>query len=170
MSLGSQEHTVPTSYILRDLQDVVPTESVAWIPQTIGWKVLLSLFIVYGFYRLILQIRYWWINRYRQEATEYILAIKAETTGYEYELFYIAKQVLAHIEPGYRRLHGGEFISVLKQTAPNLDLDDDIASQWLASLNTSKAILNEQQREELKRFLILWLRDHQPITIGQESC
>ncbi|MCZ8485299.1 DUF4381 domain-containing protein, partial [Vibrio lentus] len=34
------EHTPPSTYILRDLHDVAIPESVSWMPQTIGWKIL----------------------------------------------------------------------------------------------------------------------------------
>ena len=36
----SVEHTVPSTYILRDLHDVAIPDSVSWAPQTIGWKIL----------------------------------------------------------------------------------------------------------------------------------
>ena len=52
------EHTPPSTYILRDLHDVAIPESVSWIPQTIGWKILgviLLLIAVYLAYRLALR-------------------------------------------------------------------------------------------------------------------
>lgn len=34
------QHTPPSTYILRELHDVAVPESVSWLPQTVGWKVL----------------------------------------------------------------------------------------------------------------------------------
>ncbi|HDM8140995.1 TPA: DUF4381 domain-containing protein, partial [Vibrio harveyi] len=61
-------HTPPSTYILRELHDVAVPESVSWVPQTIGWKILAvigAIVLMYLGYRLL---HHWWDNRYRKEA------------------------------------------------------------------------------------------------------
>ena len=66
----SVEHSPPSTYILRELHDVAVPDSISWMPQTIGWKVvsvLLMIGAIYLSYRFALR---WWNNRYRGEAPD----------------------------------------------------------------------------------------------------
>ena len=92
------EHTPPSTYILRDLHDVAIPESVSWIPQTIGWKILgvaLLLIAIYLAYRLVQR---WWNNRYRKEALQELMVLDARDKNSTERTFKVLKVVLRYLD------------------------------------------------------------------------
>ncbi|WP_394242512.1 DUF4381 domain-containing protein [Vibrio astriarenae] len=160
MGFASTQHEVPTSYILRDLQDVVPVETVSWFPQTIGWKIVAIIIITWLLYLLFKRLNTWWHNRYRTEALSYLRAISIEFEQFEYETFRLIKIVLISRSNRYRVIHGREFISTLDETGQNLTLDQSVSTQWMDCLNKSELELSSEQRKELKAYLEQWLLRH----------
>lgn len=160
MGFANAQHEVPTSYILRELQDIVPAESVSWFPQTIGWKVVAIIIIAWLLYLLFRRLTTWWHNRYRTEALGYLRSISIELEQFEYETFRLIKVVLNRCSNRYRVIHGLDFITTLDETGQHLTLDRSVSIQWVNCLNRSDLRLSLEQRKELKAYLEQWLLQH----------
>ncbi|MGR2998778.1 DUF4381 domain-containing protein [Vibrio vulnificus] len=156
------QHTPPSTYILRELHDVAVPESVSWLPQTVGWKVLAiigGLVLLYIGYRYL---RFRWDNRYRAEALQAIAQLDPKDPAMASELFSIVKQVLIYHDSGYARLFGDAFLAVLNQLIPTQPLfDDELAIQWLQSTVNPNVPLAESARATLKARAALWVKSHQ---------
>jgi hypothetical protein len=156
------QHTPPSTYILRELHDVAVPESVSWLPQTVGWKVLAiigGLVLLYIGYRYL---RFRWDNRYRAEALQAIAQLDPKDPAMASELFSIVKQVLIYHDSGYARLFGDAFLAVLNQLIPTQPLfDDELAIQWVQSTVNPNVPLTESPRATLKARAALWVKSHQ---------
>ncbi|EHV9834647.1 DUF4381 domain-containing protein [Vibrio vulnificus] len=156
------QHTPPSTYILRELHDVAVPESVSWLPQTVGWKVLAiigGLVLLYIGYRYL---RFRWDNRYRAEALQAIAQLDPKDPAMASELFSIVKQVLIYHDSGYARLFGNAFLAVLNQLIPTQPLfDDELAIQWVQSTVNANVPLSESARATLKARAALWVKSHQ---------
>ncbi|EGQ7692327.1 DUF4381 domain-containing protein [Vibrio vulnificus] len=156
------QHTPPSTYILRELHDVAVPESVSWLPQTVGWKVLAiigGLVLLYIGYRYL---RFRWDNRYRAEALQAIAQLDPKDPAMASELFSIVKQVLIYHDSGYARLFGDAFLAVLNQLIPTQPLfDDELAIQWVQSTVNPNVPLAESARATLKARAALWVKSHQ---------
>ncbi|EKO5197167.1 DUF4381 domain-containing protein [Vibrio vulnificus] len=156
------QHTPPSTYILRELHDVAVPESVSWLPQTVGWKVLAiigGLVLLYIGYRYL---RFRWDNRYRAEALQAIAQLDPKDPAMASELFSIVKQVLIYHDSGYARLFGDAFLAVLNQLIPTQPLfDDELAIQWVQSTVNPNVPLIESARTTLKARAALWVKSHQ---------
>ncbi|EPI5810105.1 DUF4381 domain-containing protein [Vibrio vulnificus] len=156
------QHTPPSTYILRELHDVVVPERVSWLPQTVGWKVLAiigGLVLLYIGYRYL---RFFWDNRYRAEALQAIAQLDPKDPAMASELFSIVKQVLIYHDSGYARLFGDAFLAVLNQLIPTQPLfDDELAIQWVQSTVNPNVPLSESARATLKARAALWVKSHQ---------
>ncbi|EGQ7831283.1 TPA: DUF4381 domain-containing protein [Vibrio vulnificus] len=156
------QHTPPSTYILRELHDVVVPERVSWLPQTVGWKVLAiigGLVLLYIGYRYL---RFRWDNRYRAEALQAIAQLDPKDPAMASELFSIVKQVLIYHDSGYARLFGDAFLAVLNQLIPTQPLfDDELAIQWVQSTVNPNVPLTESARATLKARAALWVKSHQ---------
>ncbi|HAS8199779.1 TPA: DUF4381 domain-containing protein [Vibrio vulnificus] len=156
------QHTPPSTYILRELHDVAVPESVSWLPQTVGWKVLAiigGLVLLYIGYRYL---RFRWDNRYRVEALQAIAQLDPKDPAMASELFSIVKQVLIYHDSGYARLFGDAFLAVLNQLIPTQPLfDDELAIQWVQSTVNPNVPLAESARATLKARAALWVKSHQ---------
>ncbi|MHB2107616.1 DUF4381 domain-containing protein [Vibrio vulnificus] len=156
------QHTPPSTYILRELHDVAVPESVSWLPQTVGWKVLAiigGLVLLYIGYRYL---RFRWDNRYRAEALQAIAQLEPKDPAMASELFSIVKQVLIYHDSGYARLFGDAFLAVLNQLIPTQPLfDDELAILWVQSTVNPNVPLAESARATLKARAALWVKSHQ---------
>lgn len=165
------EHTPPSTYILRDLHDVVIPDSVSWAPQTIGWKILgvvLLLAAVYLAHRLALR---WWNNRYRKEALNELMLLDARDKNSTERAFKVLKVVLRYLDSSNANLFGQAYIKRLNAYLPatgqtggtsNAFFSDDISGLWMQSLIDPKIRLTFEQRSEVIQTAMMWLKLHRP--------
>lgn len=158
----------PSTYILKELHDVGLPESVSWLPQTLGWQILaciaLVLVTIWG-YR---QTKLWWQNRYRREALQVAKSLEISHPKFEYQLFVVIKQVMGYLNAGQQALYGEPFITAFNayphttslQEKP-LQLDQELAQKWLASLNSTRHPLIESDKQRLLQHCLHWLQSHQ---------
>ncbi|HAS6242292.1 DUF4381 domain-containing protein [Vibrio vulnificus] len=156
------QHTPPSTYILRELHDVAVPESVSWLPQTVGWKVLAIIGGVVLLYIGYRYARFRWDNRYRVEALQAIVPLDPKDPAMTSELFSIVKQVLIYHDSRYARLFGDAFLAALNQLMPTQPLfDDELAIQWVQSTVNPNVPLTESERATLKERVALWVKSHQ---------
>ncbi len=70
------------NYNLHGIEEVHLPESVSWMPQTIGWKLLFVLFVLGLCWLLYRQVRLWWRNRYRREALKQLAQLRLTEDAY----------------------------------------------------------------------------------------
>ncbi len=69
------------NYALGDFAEVVPPESVSWLPQTSGWALLGLIVMVLALRRGWQRLRRWHRNRYRREATARLQTLQKKHDG-----------------------------------------------------------------------------------------
>ncbi|UXA00060.1 DUF4381 domain-containing protein [Vibrio splendidus] len=165
------EHTPPSTYILRDLHDVTIPESVSWMPQTVGWKILgvaLLLVAIYLTYRLALK---WWNNRYRQEALKELTLLDARDKNSTERTFKVLKVVLRYLDSSNAKLFGQSYVNRLNAYLPvsagtnansNAFFADEVSGLWMQSLIDPKVRLTFEQRLEVIQTAMMWLKLHKP--------
>ncbi|MGF1844968.1 DUF4381 domain-containing protein [Vibrio clamense] len=165
------EHTPPSTYILRELHDVTIPDSVSWVPQTIGWKILgvaLLLAAFYLAYRLALK---WWNNRYRKEALKELMVLDARDKNSTERTFKILKVVLRYLDSSNAKLFGQSYVNHLNAYLPvsagtnansNAFFTDEVSGLWMQSLIDPKVRLTFEQRLEVIQTAMMWLKLHKP--------
>ncbi|MEG3220398.1 DUF4381 domain-containing protein [Vibrio gigantis] len=176
------EHTPPSTYILRELHDVAIPESVSWVPQTIGWKILgvaLLMVTIYLVYRLALR---WWNNRYRKEALKELMVLDARDKNSTERTFKVLKVVLRYLDSRNAKLFGQAYVNRLnaylpvnagKSATSNAFFTDEVSGLWMQSLIDPKVRLSFEQRLEVIQTAMMWLKLHKPnaqVTVeGQDN-
>ncbi len=154
-------HTPPGTYILRELHDITIPESVSWVPQTIGWKILAVvgvMILIYLGYRLAHQC---WDNRYRKEALEAILHLSPADANMPKALFSIVKIVLIHLNSSNAHLFDTAFLCKLDQLNPKHKMfNDEISKRWLQSIIDPGVDLKHSERLLLLERATTWLKEH----------
>ncbi|UGA57519.1 DUF4381 domain-containing protein [Vibrio sp. VB16] len=169
----SIEHTPPSTYILRELHDVAIPDSVSWMPQTIGWKIVgmaLALIGLYVGYRLALS---WWHNRYRKEALRALMLLDARDKNSAEQAFKIIKVVIRYLDSRNANLFGQAYLERLNSYCPNSPktaklFNDDLASLWMQSLINPRLTLTLDQRLEVIQKSISWLKRHKRPALANE--
>ncbi|MDN3683025.1 DUF4381 family protein [Vibrio tapetis subsp. quintayensis] len=172
------EHRAPSTYILRDLNDVEVPPEISWIPQTIGWKVLAAALLVLVVYSGFKIARNRWENRYRGEAIEALLNMHIMTDDAGYRVFVILKQVLFYLDANHAQLHGSEFLKQLDGMLPsthkktstrsrsNFDggstsFHSNLGERWMNSLVNPEEKLSHTELEQIMIQSIEWVKCHQ---------
>ncbi len=171
------EHQAPSTYILRDLNDVEVAPEISWIPQTVGWKALAAILLILVLYFGFKMARNRWKNRYRGEAIEALLNMHIMTDDAGYRVFSILKQVLFYLDASYAPLHGSAFLKQLDGMLPNThkktstrsceDFDvsatpfySDLGQRWINSLVNPEEKLSHSDLEQLMIQSIEWVKNH----------
>ena len=166
----SIEHTPPSTYILRELHDVTVPDSVSWMPQTVGWKILLVIILITLFFLALQRVRSWWYNRYRGEALAAINSLRLDDPNFEDNLYSILKVVLVYLDSANGKLFGAAMLQKLDTLAgANSTFDSDIGEHWLRSLVEPSVVLDSVEREHLKTEAMGWVKSHQGQHIGHVS-
>ncbi|RSD30070.1 DUF4381 domain-containing protein [Vibrio pectenicida] len=154
-------HKPPSTYILRQLHDVVVPDSVSWLPQTIGWKVL----AVFGFallaYGLYCKAWQWWVNRYRSEAIQAISRLKPSDADQPQELFSILKIVLIYLDNANAPLFDEQFLQKLDALNPNsVQFTDEVGKRWVKSVFDPNIVLDASECLLLNQRAMEWVKRH----------
>ncbi len=157
----TEPHTPPATYILRELHDVAVPESVSWMPQTIGWKILAAVGIFTLICFICRFIRQRWNNRYRREATVAITRLEPAHNDMPKTLFTILKMVLIYLDSSNASLFDIALLKKLDETNPKgPPFCDDVAKRWLQSLMDPSVELDHAQRVVLLERAAKWVKHH----------
>jgi len=157
-------HTLPGTYILRELQDVIVPPPISWQPQTAGWlllTLLLGLLVLRGLYY---KMQRWWQQRYRREALVALRAINWSDKTAPLTLFQLIKQVLTHLAPEHGKLFGIELLHTLDHTMPDRQprFESELGERWLVSLVCDQLALSVSDQVCLVSLCSDWLQHHTP--------
>lgn len=159
----SVEHKAPSTYILRELNDVTVPDPVSWMPQTVGWKILATVIagiLLYIAYRQLIQ---WWHNRYRGEALAAIESITASDVNASRALHHVLTVVQTHLDRRSGAFYGKSFLTSLDMQAgesSSTTFNDELGTNWLESLVNPRIQLSEQDVIELKARAKAWVVEH----------
>ncbi|WP_295902518.1 DUF4381 domain-containing protein [uncultured Vibrio sp.] len=161
----SIEHSPPSTYILRELHDITVPESISWMPQTVGWKVVAIVLVIGVFYTTYRPTLRWWNNRYRGEALAAMQAISIHDHSAPNQVFKVLKAVLRYIEPINANLFGHAFLKRLDsylptRHLPSVTLTDEAANTWMRSLESPSMRLDEQEIKVLIEYAKHWIQHH----------
>ncbi|WP_440876515.1 DUF4381 domain-containing protein [Thalassotalea sp. PLHSN55] len=161
------EHKPPSSYLLKDFFDVTVPESVSWLPQTMGWKILLVALLCGLGYVIYQRFLLWRKNKYRRDAISAIGQLDSSLQNASNELFSIMKKALVQINSLHAPLFGRDFLLCLDQyQATNaqvgeLNFSSSLGEHWLDSLLVSSITLTPEQNQQLTQLCLTWLESHQ---------
>ncbi|MGI9285257.1 MAG: DUF4381 domain-containing protein [Pseudomonadales bacterium] len=69
------------NYLIRGIEEIALPEPVSWFPQTIGWKILALLALLFAAYKSYHAAKRWWRNRYRRSALLKLKVLEEEADG-----------------------------------------------------------------------------------------
>ncbi len=172
------EHSAPSTYILRQLNDVEVALEVSGWPQTIGWKIVACLLLVMVIYFVVKAAKTRWKNRYRGEAINALFNMHLMTDDAGYRVFSILKQVLFYLDSNYAPLNGTAFLQQLDRMWPhaqikpsvcvrsNVDMSEkmfssELGERWMLSLVNPDNKLSHADLEQIIVQSIEWVKEHQ---------
>ncbi|PNH92198.1 DUF4381 domain-containing protein [Vibrio diazotrophicus] len=170
----------PDSYMLRNIRDVELPEVFSWFPQTIGWKIVFTLIVLYASYRIYRYAKHWWNNRYRQEAIAALLSLTPDYANWPYQMVKIVKAVMVYLDKRNAALYGVNLLSQMDYLATDSSSEkhssagtqagfqhDAVYLQWLACVENSK--LEKPDFDRLRSGLVVWLKTHQVKSEGEHE-
>lgn len=157
----------PDSYMLRNIHEVQVPEAVSWFPQSIGWKIVFAAIAVWLCYQVYRRVKHWWVNRYRNEAAEALMQLEENESDWPFQMVRITKLVMVYLDSKNASLHGSRLLIKMDHYSEQSELlsEDSEIKQWLACAENSK--LASPDFEQVRSKLLLWLRTHQVIEVGE---
>jgi len=157
----SIEHSPPSTFILRELHDVAVPDSVSWLPQTVGWKVLLIFALSGAAFGLFIWAQSWWNSRYRREALSLLACIDADNDHAMLDTFIVLKGVLRYLEPRHAALANQAFLVQLNAYSSGRNfVDTHLAQTWLQSLENPNVELTFTQKQDVLELAKQWVNHH----------
>lgn len=154
------------NYNLHGIEEVHLPDSVSWMPQTIGWKVLgvllLLLFVAY----LYRQATKWWRNRYRREALKQLAALESTEDGYTIvsRLPFLLKATALQLftREDIASLAGDAWLEFLTDHYPGPSFTDKLGRQLItiSYQHSQQWALSEQDVAELVARTRDWIKRH----------
>ncbi len=151
----------PDSYMLRNIHEVQVPEAVSWFPQTIGWKIVFAAIAVWICYQIYRRVKHWWVNRYRNEAAEALMQLKANEPDWPFQMVRVIKIVMIYLDSKNASLHGSPLLTKMDRYSDQSMLlaENSDVKQWLACAENSK--LTPPDFESVRSKLLLWIKTHQ---------
>lgn len=154
--------------MLRDIKQIDMPHSISWMPQTIGWKILGVVILIFAIYKLTNMTLNHLHNRYRKQLSEQlnqvdntIIADKARRALQLAVHFAYPKN--AH---EINALSDQEwFASVSAMSPDSTPMEDELCTRWLANRFKPKAQQewSENDAEQLRNWVNDWLWQHSNI-------
>ncbi len=156
------------NYLIRGIAEIEPPEPVSWLPQTLGWKILALLGVLFALYQAYHAANRWWRNRYRRSALQRLKAIELAAEG-DYtrvvvELPWLLKAAALHAYPraNVAALSGDNWLAFLDAHYNGPSFRAATGRQLLAVAYQSPAKwqLKPTQAETLISMCRRWLCQH----------
>ncbi len=113
-------HTPPSSYVLKGLIDISVPNSISWLPQTMGWKILFFLLAALTVFLIYRAVKHYHANRYRRQALQALDVINSERPYQAIcELFHLIKSVAIYLDPKNASKSGDDLLLFLISTKTN---------------------------------------------------
>lgn len=149
--------------MLEEFLEISPPDKISWWPETLGWQILLFLFVLFIFYRLYHVFKHFMDNAYRRWANQQLEALTQSTEDIQ-KLPILLKKTAVY---GYKResvaeLTGLAFETWLDKECPKTEFSKAQTSGLLNHLAYSPApVLTTEQFNKLKQQISHWIKYHQ---------
>ncbi len=154
------------NYSIRGITEISLPESVSMLPQTLGWKILALLAIIWLSRLLIKMLRKYWRNRYRKAALKKLAEIqKHYETGDKQALRQLPALIKATSLHAYPRaqvasLSGKRWHSFLQQSYANSGVNKIDTSILSLCAYSPLQQLNDAINQEHWLQYALWIKHH----------
>ncbi len=164
---GPQHESGFGNLILKGIEEVVLPLKVSYFPQTVGWKILAALILLWVTYYLFRKARKWWQNRYRREALRRLQATVEErdrpVSERLAEMAELLKATALHAYPREQvaGLYGGEWLVFLNQQTAAQDYFSKKSMHLLSSsADQQQPIVTDEQVSILAGEMACWIKRH----------
>jgi len=155
------------NYILHGIEEVHLPEPISWWPQTIGWKLLVLLLLLLLSYRVVIQTKLWWHNRYRRVALKRLSELESSASGWQYvvrQLPFLLKTtaLLAYPRVDVAQLSGKPWLRFLDSQYTGPAFSDGVGQELLAVSYKPNSLwmLSESEAQVLITMTRAWIREH----------
>lgn len=151
--------------LLAPLVEQTLPATVSMFPETIGWKVLLVIFIITFAYFLYKKIDKWKKNRYRRDAIKQLNELSSQSkVEVLQQLNRILKETAstAFGEKQVARLYGNDWLAFLDNTSAN-NFNSQETKQWQQAIYEPRSSeqIGEENIQQLIALSRLWVQQHE---------
>lgn len=152
------------NYALHDFVEVIPPNSISWLPQTAGWRWLAAGLLLLALLYAWRTARHWYRNRYRREAIKRLQKVSESYDSPEFliDLNRVLKitALVAYSREQVARLSGEHWVKFLNQQCENPPFDREL-SLLLATATYRQQSIQQPLQEQLLEAGLNWVNEHQ---------
>lgn len=146
---------------LSKLHEITPPEDISWLPQTLGWQLILLGLVAFALYRTYLIYDKWLKNAYRREAVSYLNSLGSSPLDIV-QIPVIIKRVALY---GFDReevsqLGGKEWEHWLDKNCAGVNFSGKLSGVLSQLAYSPKPSINKEQLDELKSQVATWVSKH----------
>ncbi|MEW6996207.1 DUF4381 domain-containing protein [Colwelliaceae bacterium BS250] len=146
---------------LAKLHEISPPEDISWLPQTLGWQLILLCIVAYSLYRVYLMYDKWLKNAYRREAISYLNSLGSEPADIV-QIPVIIKRAALY---GFNReevaqLGGKDWESWLDKNCHGVSFSSQLTGVLSHLAYSPKPSISKEQLDELKSQVSTWVSNH----------
>lgn len=153
------------NYALKGFAEVVPPDSISWLPQTAGWLWLGVAVFAFAAYTAWRAIKYWYRNRYRREAIARLRALAAtsETTDAVADINRVLKitALVAYSRERVAKLSGENWVDFLNQQCEQPPFNREHRELLANSVYRSQ---EGSQSQQLMQASLQWVEMHRIVS------
>ena len=142
---------------------LIEPEPIAYSFNTPGWYLVLGLLLVTVLFVAIFQYRKYYKNKYRRDALKQIRSFARQKNGLVYNINKLLKSMAIRLF-GRRKvasLNGTEWFAFLQSTMKTkVIFKESSFDEFSKALYNSNHKLNENKKNELIEFAVLWVKNH----------
>ena len=153
------------NYAVRGVAEILPPESVNWLPTTVGWRVLAVVLLVVTLRQVWRSAQHWLRNRYRGAAIRELEEISTACVSLDAQLTAISRLLKATALQAYPReevaaLTGRGWIEWLNATGGRATFSKESRYLLAEHVYRRQAEVTEQALLTLQDTSRLWIKHH----------
>lgn len=146
---------------LSKLHEIPVPKDISWLPQTLGWQLILLSVVGYGLYKVYLAYDKWLKNAYRREAVNYLNSLGSEPA----DLIQIPVIIKRAALYGFNRaevsqLGGKDWENWLDKQCSGVNFSGQLTGVLSHLAYSPKPTISKAQLAELKTQVTTWVNNH----------
>lgn len=151
------------NYTLHDFVEVIPPDSISWLPQTVGWLWLAAGLLLLAMRYAWRTARHWYRNRYRREAIKRLHEMSNNYDSPEFltDLNRVLKitALVAYSRKKVASMSGEHWVSFLNRQCDTPPFDSEM-SLLLATATYRQLPMQQSLQEQLLAAGLDWVEKH----------